>query len=223
MGDEATLACSEPGSKLRVEQPQESPPAKGCENPDCGNNIADGPDRSRRKFCSQSCAAKVRNRRVKRTRWAKRKECAGCGKELPPGHRAKYCTEDCGVAELGRRVSRLAWFKDWLANRVPASQQNGLLKQTARTYLLEEASYKCTRCGWGEPNPLTGKPILTVDHKDGDWSNNYYSNLVVLCYNCHTLTETFGSLNSGRYKRNRADMPTARRRDRPRQQSRQTE
>lgn len=67
----------------------------------------------------------------------------------------------------------------------------------ARSYLLDRSGNACSKCGWSIPNPVIGKPILTIEHKDGNWLNNHFDNLEVLCYNCHTLTETFGSLNKG--------------------------
>ena len=49
------------------------------------------------------------------------------------------------------------------------------------------------------PNPFTGvvEPTrLTLDHIDGNNSNNELDNLRILCYNCHALTETFCVGNS---------------------------
>ena len=64
-----------------------------------------------------------------------------------------------------------------------------------RDYLLEEANYKCQRCGWGEINPFTGKVPLQIHHINGDCTNNSKDNLIVLCPNCHSLTENYGSRN----------------------------
>jgi hypothetical protein len=63
--------------------------------------------------------------------------------------------------------------------------------------LIREVKNRCSKCGWAKKNPRTNTVILTVNHIDGDWKNNKKENLEVLCYNCHTLTETFGSLNKG--------------------------
>lgn len=49
-----------------------------------------------------------------------------------------------------------------------------------------------------KPNPITGKPILTISHIDGNPSNHSPNNLEILCFNCHTLTDSFGSLNKGK-------------------------
>lgn len=48
----------------------------------------------------------------------------------------------------------------------------------------------CKNCQW------LGKPInLQVHHIDGDKTNNVLSNLQLLCLNCHSMTDNFGSKN----------------------------
>ena len=81
---------------------------------------------------------------------------------------------------------------------VDGGDKSGELRKTFRKCLLNVANNECTECGWGVPNPVTGEVILTIDHIDGNWKNNAIENLKVLCYNCHTLTPTFGSLNKGK-------------------------
>ena len=53
-------------------------------------------------------------------------------------------------------------------------------------------SWKCSECG--NLGVWNGKPlILQLDHIDGDLSNWEINNLRIICPNCHTQTETFGT------------------------------
>ena len=52
---------------------------------------------------------------------------------------------------------------------------------------------KCECCGITEWN---GKPIsLQLHHKDGNSNNNSLENLKILCPNCHSQTDNYGSKN----------------------------
>lgn len=142
------------------------------------------------KFCNRSCAAKYNNR-VSPKRRAEIKLCLECNGKLKT-HQEKFCGKTCEAAH--KRASSL---RLWISGEWNGSDVNGQLSKTVRGYLLSEAQYSCSKCGWAIPNPVTGKPILTINHIDGNWKNNGVDNLEVLCYNCHTLTENFGSLNAG--------------------------
>lgn len=72
---------------------------------------------------------------------------------------------------------------------------------TLKKYLVEKHGNSCAVCRippmW-ENKPLT----LQVDHIDGDSDNNLPSNLRLLCPNCHSQTDTFGSKGKGsRYRK----------------------
>jgi len=72
---------------------------------------------------------------------------------------------------------------------------NGGVK-SVRRYLIEENGESCDECGLGpiwNDNPLT----LQTDHIDGNSDNNATNNVRLLCPNCHTQTETYGSKGSG--------------------------
>jgi hypothetical protein len=157
-----------------------------CQNPDCNNNVAEGPGRTG-KFCSSSCSAKVNNRNRRKVIL-----CIRCSNQVKDRH-MKYCSRLCW--QTHRSENRI---NAWLLGNETGCDASGELSRPIRTYLIDEANNKCTICNWGIPNPLTGKVILTVDHVDGNWKNNSRDNLIVLCYNCHTLTPTFGSLNRGK-------------------------
>lgn len=119
------------------------------------------------------------------------KYCAYCGKELT--HKQShniYCSNECSNnAKIDKKIK--AW-KEGNFNGVKGDNQ---LSDTIRNYLLRESNYKCELCGWGLPNPTTGKVPLEIHHIDGNSLNNNEDNLQVLCPNCHSLTSNYKSLN----------------------------
>ena len=71
------------------------------------------------------------------------------------------------------------------------------LSTLIRTYLLKEANYACSECGFDKPHPVDGSSVLEIDHIDGDGLNHVPANLRVLCPNCHALTPTYRGRNVG--------------------------
>ena len=76
----------------------------------------------------------------------------------------------------GKDWSKVEWEK---LGKVPRRQR-----------LLEEAGFRCSRCGWNETRD-NGVCPLEIDHIDGNHKNNSKDNLRVLCPNCHALTPNF--------------------------------
>lgn len=160
-----------------------------CKNTSCATEFI-ASDR-RQKYCSRSCAAVVNNtNHPKRVRISGVFHCLVCDKKLKDQQK-RFCSKYC--ATVYRTYKK---YSDFIEGFSDGSTITGLLGGGYRLLLLENCDYTC-RCGWNTPNPVTGKPILTINHIDGDWKNNYIWNLEVLCYNCHTLTPTFGALNVG--------------------------
>ncbi|MGH7716001.1 MAG: HNH endonuclease signature motif containing protein [Vulcanimicrobiaceae bacterium] len=85
-------------------------------------------------------------------------------------------------------------------NERPNPQVKSFLRWAVIRYLGFEA---CSRCGWAERHPTTGRIPVEVEHIDGDWRNNRPANLTLLCPSCHALTPTYRALNWGRGRQTR--------------------
>lgn len=163
----------------------------------CGKEIEVpvGWKKRRNKFCSQSCAAIYNNQKRGNAngqyKKVKHKTCLHCGKDLfDKPVKTKYCSFECQ-----HNHEYEEYIKQW-----KNGEKNGVsgkygTSANIRKYLFEKYDNKCQLCGWGEENPITHKIPLQIHHIDGDCTNNKEDNLQLLCPNCHSLTETFGSLN----------------------------
>lgn len=152
----------------------------------CGKEIT-GRDRLTKRFCSSSCSATYNN---KKRGEENKKFCEYCGKELK-NKRNRFCSNKCQKEhEYDEHVL------EWKNGEDPGWTGRGVgVKPFIRRYMLEKNNYQCQRCGWGEKNPTTGLVPLQIHHVDGDCKNNSEDNLELLCPNCHSLTDTFGTLN----------------------------
>lgn len=138
----------------------------------CGNPIL---SRSlKAKYCSAACA-KLRFEQ-------RRGNCAHCGKKL-------RCSFTCQhERQFQLRAAKLE------SGAYPTYSCN----QFIRRYLIHRLGEQCSRCGWAERHPKTGRVPIEVEHIDGNYENNHPDNLTLLCPNCHSLTNTFRALNRGR-------------------------
>lgn len=131
----------------------------------------------------------------------KKGHCLNCGEEyiLYLSHNAKFCSNKCQ-----HEYQYKEYIKKWKNGETDGTTNIYSLSRHIRKYMMEKAGHKCEKCGWGEINQNTGKSPLQIHHKDGDCTNNQEENLEVLCPNCHSLTENYGSLNKNATK-GRAD------------------
>lgn len=82
-------------------------------------------------------------------------------------------------------------------------------KGNHKAALIQERGHQCQKClltTWLE-NPIT----LELEHVDGNNRNNVKSNLLLLCPNCHSYTDTWRgrNINSGKVKVTDEELLTA--------------
>lgn len=95
----------------------------------------------------------------------------------------------------GTILNEPVWIKYVLENKIPCHKAWFILKVLVNTGYKE---YKCECCGISEWN---GKKLtLQLHHKNGKHDDNSLDNLQILCPNCHTQTENFGSKNTAETK-----------------------
>ena len=116
------------------------------------------------------------------------KYCLNCGKLLNK-RQTKYCSNTCQ-----KQYEYKQYIQAWKKGEKTGVVGTGISK-TIRRYLLEKHNYCCEQCGWNKINPFSGKSPLEIHHIDGDYLNNQEENLKVLCPNCHSLTDTYKSMN----------------------------
>jgi hypothetical protein len=133
-----------------------------------------------KKFCSISCSVSSSNRRRNHGEERQQKSiyCIYCGKIITNRH-SKFCSLLCSFE----------YKKNESYKKIEEDQIIG--HGTLRKYLLHKQGERCSRCGWGERNPVSNSVCLDLHHKDGNAKNNRLSNVELMCPNCHSLTETY--------------------------------
>lgn len=147
----------------------------------------------RRKFCDKSCSAKFNNSyQPKRTRNnIILSECKSCGASIEDRIPRDFCSNECtGKHRTADLISRWKSGKE-----LGYSGKTYMLKPAIRRWILDQANYACSSCGWDDVHPVDGLPLVEVDHIDGNPANCSPENLRVLCPNCHSKTSTYRARN----------------------------
>lgn len=116
------------------------------------------------------------------------RECPNCGKII--SGKSIYCSVECRTA-----YKRKEYIEKWKNGEVSGMKGKDDIATAIREYIKSKYNNSCQICGWNEVNPYTGLVPLQIHHIDGDCLNNKEENLQLLCPNCHSLTENFGSRN----------------------------
>ena len=120
-----------------------------------------------------------------------RGNCRNCNTKVKRPE-AIYCSNKC-QQEYQNKI----YIERWLKGEITGLRKGTYPTTIIRPYLLLKASYKCEECGWSEINRFTAKFPLTIHHIDGNTLNNIIDNIIVLCPNCHSLTEFYGRRGFG--------------------------
>ena len=122
--------------------------------------------------------------------------CLNCNQKI--SSKNKFCSNKCQ-----KEYEYKKYIKKWKNNEVSGMRGEYQISMYIKTYLFEKYNNKCVRCGWGKVNPYTKNIPLEVEHIDGNYQNNSEENLILLCPNCHSLTETYkgANINHGRKQR----------------------
>lgn len=95
------------------------------------------------------------------------------------------------------------YIQKWFLGEVTGNSGEHI-NDYVRRWVFETRGKACELCGWAEVNPKSGKVPVCIDHIDGHWENTRPENLKVLCPNHHALTSTYGALNIGNGRPQRA-------------------
>lgn len=120
--------------------------------------------------------------------------CPSCSTRVEARH-CTFCSNACHQEYLYR-----AYIARWQAGLESGNIGKGRglgVSARIRRYLIAKHGEWCTRCGWAERNPVTGRVPLNIEHLDGNPFHSVEANLTLLCPNCHSLTPTYGALNKG--------------------------
>lgn len=123
--------------------------------------------------------------------------CLNCNKEIKRKGK-KYCNNTCQ-----KEYEYKTYIDNWLSGIESGTRGKDQISLHVRRYLFEINNNSCQACGWNKINPTSNKSPLEIHHKDGDYKNNSFENLQLLCPNCHSLTETYKALNVGNGRRRR--------------------
>lgn len=157
-------------------------------------------------YCSRSCSNSrgPRSEEVKNKISNSMKELISNGKLKVPGTISwtESSKEKMKITINANKIERYdtifeTWIRnDWSVLNTYSKDPNGIAVLLKKV-LIFKLGPNCSICNWSGMNPKSNKPCVQLDHIDGDFTNNSFSNVRLLCPNCHSMTPTYGALNKG--------------------------
>jgi len=170
----------------------------------CGKNIeVDKRSSDKLSKCDNCRKSKKYNKKIKIENQNSKKQnkkdifCKHCNNKINSNRKRNFCSLRCYLDyEYNKRIVEWKTTKTFTGSGI-------YIPEYIRRYFFEKYDSKCSICGWGEINKNTNKIPLQVHHKDGNCLNNVEENLILLCPNCHSLTENYGSSNKGKGRKSK--------------------
>jgi len=151
-----------------------------CQNPECGI-ILTKPDQ--KKFCSTSCSAKINNIGQIKTIETRKK----ISKSLQPKNKLKYV--NCTTCNKLTFNTKYCSIKCKIKDREYKNKKYILRKEI----LWNEQGQKCAECGFNLYEYKDGP--YQIHHIDGNKNNFTKENEILLCCNCHYMTDNYAFKN----------------------------
>lgn len=149
------------------------------------------------KYCSHSCRATFLNKMLIKKNARPRVICkCGAAFYASKGSNKTFCSAVCHQRSIYDK-----YIEDWLAGRVSGGSKSGVSNFVRKFLRIKQNGqcHKCKKSSWME------QPIpLELEHKDGNHKNNTPNNVCLLCPNCHSQTDTYGSKNRGQGRSSRS-------------------
>ena len=93
--------------------------------------------------------------------------------------------------KLGFNKNRIPTV-DILNGKYPDFQTYKLKKRLIDEHIINDC---CAICGWNKKRPGDIYTPCELHHKDGNPHNHNLNNLILICPNCHSLTDNYRSKN----------------------------
>lgn len=131
--------------------------------------------------------------------------CKNCGKLIQPIYNKKDFNHSGLCRECYRKQEDDKKIKKWLKTGDTGCKISTTLRNCIRKYIFIEQKGKCAICGMN--NIWQGKELhFILDHIDGNASNNFRTNLRLICPNCDSQLLTYKSRNKNSARKYRKVM-----------------